>query len=203
MTTDDDVTHLQSRPISRDFAGQVMPTTVPDGTSTDEARDSGPFRTGNAWRAMVAALANEDLRSEYARIVLGSGELHERRTAQLIRAGLVTTHDGRPVPATEGLRALLADRTDERPQRGPKRFLRPDGAIDRYPSQHADREELLRHIAATFMAPDERLSEAELNDRLRPFDDDTALLRRYLVDYGILDRSPSGSEYFSPDSSTG
>lgn len=39
------------------------------------------------------------------------------------------------------------------------------------------------------------LTEAELNERLVPFDEDVAALRRYLVDEGLLMRTRSGSSY--------
>lgn len=151
-----------------------------------------------AWRGLVAALLNEDLRAEYARIVLQSEPLNDRRTTQLVQAGLVEFHAGRPVPATARLRMMLDDRSAERPQQGPGRFLREDGSVDRYPSQQAARVELLRHIAVQVLGADERISEQALNERLRRFDSDTALLRRYFVDYGILARTRSGSEYFYP-----
>lgn len=41
----------------------------------------------------------------------------------------------------------------------------------------------------------EVLTEAELNERPVPFDEDVAALRRYLVDEGLLMRTRSGSSY--------
>jgi hypothetical protein len=39
------------------------------------------------------------------------------------------------------------------------------------------------------------LTEAEVNDRLEAFHPDVATLRRYLVDEGLLQRTPSGTKY--------
>jgi hypothetical protein len=39
------------------------------------------------------------------------------------------------------------------------------------------------------------LSEKELNERLEPFSSDVAVLRRHLVDHGLVERTRSGSEY--------
>jgi hypothetical protein len=39
------------------------------------------------------------------------------------------------------------------------------------------------------------MSEQETNERLAAFTDDVAALRRFLVDGGLLERTPSGSEY--------
>ncbi|WP_066062980.1 DUF2087 domain-containing protein [Neobacillus soli] len=38
--------------------------------------------------------------------------------------------------------------------------------------------------------------EKDLNQALMPFHDDYALIRRYLIEYGFLDRMPDGSEYW-------
>jgi hypothetical protein len=42
-------------------------------------------------------------------------------------------------------------------------------------------------------------SEREVNDILKPVYVDYALLRRYLVDYGFLDRKTNGSTYWVPE----
>nr|WP_319637824.1 DUF2087 domain-containing protein [Priestia aryabhattai] len=39
-------------------------------------------------------------------------------------------------------------------------------------------------------------TEKEVNDRLTPFYDDYAVLRRYLIEYGFLERSADGSRYW-------
>jgi hypothetical protein len=164
------------------------------GPATNRTPDDSQF-PAPTWRAAIAALANDDLRAEYARIVLAQEPAQPRRVSRLVRAGLVEVRDGKAMPATARLRSMLAEWPNERPQRGLGRFLRSDGSIERYPSQQSERVELLRFVAAEVIQADEQLPEAELNDRLKRFHDDTALLRRYLVDYGVLDRTASGSEY--------
>ena len=59
----------------------------------------------------------------------------------------------------------------------------------------SEREELLRVIASKVIRADELLDEQNLNDRLLTFTDDPAVLRRYLVDFSILERRRDGSEY--------
>lgn len=54
---------------------------------------------------------------------------------------------------------------------------------------------LLQWVAVRVLAPGETVSEAVLNGRLRVLADDTALLRRYLVDAGLVERRQDGSEY--------
>ncbi|SEB37827.1 hypothetical protein SAMN04489806_0294 [Paramicrobacterium humi] len=150
-----------------------------------------------SWRAVVAALANAEARRAYAHVVLGHdvADAPPKSVRQLERAGLIVADGDRFIADGSALRTLLRETAEESPQAGPERYLRRDGRVDRYPSKPDDRVELLGFIAAHVIAPDERLAEPELNERLLRFDEDTARLRRHLVDYGVLSRTPSGSEY--------
>lgn len=73
-----------------------------------------------------------------------------------------------------------------------------DGRIRVYPRRPADRLALLEHVVSRSLGGDEGLSEPELNDRLRAFTDDVATLRRYLVDFRLVVRSPDGGVYYLP-----
>lgn len=84
--------------------------------------------------------------------------------------------------------------TEEGLERRLDRWL-VDGRIAVYPRRTADRRALLEHVVAQAVGGDEGLGEPELNHRLRAFTDDTATLRRYLVDHGLLVRSRDGSVY--------
>lgn len=77
------------------------------------------------------------------------------------------------------------------------RFLDATGRIDRYPLRSAQRRELLAWVAARAFSPTDVLTEPEVNARLEPYapGGDVAVLRRYLVDHGLLERTASGSEY--------
>ena len=77
------------------------------------------------------------------------------------------------------------------------RFLDRDGRIDRYPLRAAERRALLAWVAVRAFSPGDELSEREVNDRLERFapGGDVAVLRRYLVDHALLQRTPSGSQY--------
>jgi hypothetical protein len=65
-------------------------------------------------------------------------------------------------------------------------FLR-DGRIVAMPAKQSKRIVVLDYCAQRF-EPGVRYSEAQVNDTLRTLHDDYAMLRRYLVDYGLLDR---------------
>ncbi|MEJ1087203.1 DUF2087 domain-containing protein [Microbacterium sp. Mu-80] len=71
----------------------------------------------------------------------------------------------------------------------------PHSRIDRYPSQHDERDSFLQFLAGRILAADETLTEAELGTRLDALTTDTARLRRALVDHGILTRDPAGTSY--------
>lgn len=73
-----------------------------------------------------------------------------------------------------------------------------DGRIAVYPRRAAARRALLEHVVAEAIGRDEGLGEPQVNQRLRAFTDDTATLRRYLVDHGLLVRSRDGSVYYLP-----
>jgi hypothetical protein len=71
------------------------------------------------------------------------------------------------------------------------RHLDADGRLIAMPRKRANRQVLLRYIAEA-IEPDVDHDESAVNNRLRPFDDDVAMLRRYLVDEGLLVRQPPG-----------
>ena len=113
---------------------------------------------------------------------------------RLVGAGLVAQEDGLHVP----LEALSAA-ARRRPERArgaadatpdEQRILRNfvvDGRLVRLPARHAQKQVVLGYVARRF--EDSRdYEEREVNELLRGFHDDTASLRRYLVDEGMLER---------------
>ncbi|WP_395404222.1 DUF2087 domain-containing protein [Arthrobacter sp. UC242_113] len=170
---------------------------------TRETRQSGPH-----WRRVMAALANRDARTVYAQIVLGArhddvtsgpaGQRRDRAIAALLDAGLVERGAGDELEASESIfHDLLTQQPKRQPKTGVARFMRL-GRIDRYPANQTERRELLAWIAAETFEPGEELSERKVNERLSGYTDDVVLLRRYLIDFGVLERTPSGSSYCRP-----
>ncbi|MGO3234406.1 MAG: DUF2087 domain-containing protein, partial [Microbacterium sp.] len=151
-------------------------------------------------RPLLAALANPAAREAFARVVLDAASdvpsrREERALTQLESAGLIV-RSGKTWAVDEArLRSLLQQGVRRRPQDGPERFFTPDGRIDRYPTQPDDRDELLQAIVSRVIDSAKTLNEAELGARLSALTDDTARLRRALVDHGFLDRDPSGAAY--------
>jgi hypothetical protein len=152
-------------------------------------------------RQLAALLANPDIRATYAEVVLGmldgdhATPRRHRMLSALLKAGLVeSSPEGGVVATSAPFRSLLDQYPKREKQTGIDRFLR-DGRIDRYPSNPDDRRELLEWVAHRCVAGDEVVTERELNGRLEEYSEDFAVLRRYLVDFGLLWRTRSGSSY--------
>lgn len=71
------------------------------------------------------------------------------------------------------------------------RFLDADGGLRQMPAKREPRLLVLAYIARRIPVGIEP-PEAAINDALRPVSPDVAMLRRYLVDEGLLERRPPG-----------
>lgn len=160
--------------------------------------------SANSWRPLVAALSDDRAREVYALVVLGQPiDAHlsslspgkRRRVIDSLRAaGLISPVDGGWRAESEIFRvALAAASTPARPD-GVARFF-TQGRLSSYPSRAADRREVLVHIAARLLGPDETIAEAEVTERLAEITDDPVSIRRYLIDAGLLSRARDGSAY--------
>ncbi len=78
---------------------------------------------------------------------------------------------------------------------GVDRWLRADGRIDRWPTRAEDRLELLSWITERLMGVDEVLAEKPFTLKLFAFTTDPNTLRRALVDAGLIERNPDGTDY--------
>ncbi len=74
-------------------------------------------------------------------------------------------------------------------------FVQPDGRIRSFPVQQKKYRVLLRHVVQAF-DPGVRYTEAEANAILLRFNDDTARLRRSLVEVGLMQREGGGGAYW-------
>ncbi|MDN5754197.1 MAG: DUF2087 domain-containing protein [Arthrobacter sp.] len=167
----------------------------------DEA--PGPQR----WRPVVAALANAEQRLLLAEVIIaeaareGTVVSDARRSKGLDRlagSGVLAGTDGDWRVDAAGLRSLLSTPTPTRSgATGDEvldRFV-DDGRIHTYPAKPGPRRRLLGWAALRALAPEEVLTEGELNRRLEALTSDVVTLRRYLVDAGLLTRSLDGSAY--------
>lgn len=74
-------------------------------------------------------------------------------------------------------------------------FLTTDGRLEQLPTKGIKLQTALKYAAAV-IEPGRDYSEKEVNDALRQINTDTAILRRYLVDFGLLQRERDGSRYW-------
>lgn len=156
------------------------------------------------WRAMLATLLNDDARSLLAETTASeppSAVRRERALARLEQAGLVQRRGDAVVFDAEGVRAMLVPVPRAT---GVDRFLDGDGRIDRYPANADERRRLLEWVVERALPREVVLTEREVGERLEPYapGGDVAVLRRYLVDHELLERTRSGSEYARVAAST-
>lgn len=155
----------------------------------------------NEWRSVIAVFANPDTRLVAAHMMLGmdlasaSSSLATSKRRKVVEAltksGLVDRETGEFKDSV--FRSVL-DRHPIEKREGIGRFL--DGStIRQYPANLEDRGTLLEWVAKQALGNEEVLSEPEMNDRLRPFSADVAVLRRYLVDYQLIERRADGTRY--------
>lgn len=151
-------------------------------------------------RAVVAMLANGDTRRLFALVALGlvdesnaSSARDERAITRLLEAGLLVRVGEALAVNSQGLAEALSQYSGPKP-RGIARFVR-DGRIVNYPASDEDRLELLMWVGSEVLEEGERVSEREINERLHRFMDEHVLLRRFLIDYGVVQREDDGTNY--------
>lgn len=73
--------------------------------------------------------------------------------------------------------------------------LGTEAALKSFPRREKQRLAVIRELSRRF-EPDRLYTEKEINEILRNAYDDYVILRRYLIEYGFLDRKPDGSHYW-------
>ena len=76
-------------------------------------------------------------------------------------------------------------------------FSLPDGRLKALPAQYKKLEAVLRYVVRAF-EPGLHYSEKQVNEIVGRFHEDTAQLRRELVESGLLRRQGGGGEYWKP-----
>lgn len=150
--------------------------------------------------SVVRALAEPTRLRAFAAVVLGAGTLADVAAAsglkvkdagtaivKLREAGLVEGDPARPAD----LKPLAATLTDAMPADGLAPFIRGDKLIS-LPVAHERRRKILEHVAAHAFTARTYYDETEVNELLKTWCDggevDHVTIRRYLVDFGLLER---------------
>ena len=71
----------------------------------------------------------------------------------------------------------------------------PDGPLSDFPAKEKRKVIIIKQLAKRF-EPDRKYTEKEVNTILEAAFHDYVTLRRYLIEYGFLDRLPDGSSYW-------
>lgn len=78
-----------------------------------------------------------------------------------------------------------------------KSFVDEDGRITAFPAQEKKFLVLLRYVVNVF-EPGQRYPEKEVNEILKRYNEDTASLRRGMVEYKLMQREGGGGDYWRP-----
>lgn len=70
-----------------------------------------------------------------------------------------------------------------------------DGPLAAFPAKEKKRVAIIRHLLHYFQV-NRSYTEKEINEQLKPIYKDYAILRRYLIEYGFMDRTPDGASYW-------
>ena len=77
-------------------------------------------------------------------------------------------------------------------------FLDGEGRIIAFPAQEKKFQVLLRHVLGAF-EPGVRYAEKQVNEILSRYNDDTATLRRGMIEYHLMQREGGGGVYWRSD----
>ena len=132
-------------------------------------------------------------RMRQAKVFLAVMELAEERTRRQSR--LVSIHD--TATRVDERYAI----TEEESARVLKNYFKngPDGPLFGFPKKEKRKIVILRQLARLF-EPGRHYTEKEINVVLKEKFDDFVTLRRYLIEYGFMDRLPDGSQYWLKES---
>ncbi len=163
---------------------------------------------------IVALLAKESLPVEKLAEMLGlSSSTVSHHLATLAKVGLVSaraegyysvyqldldalTRMSQRLLAEDTLPAVAADvDLDAYDRKVLKSYLSADGRLKAFPVQRKKQDVILRHVVQAF-EPGRRYAEKQVNEVLSQFSDDTARLRRDLVDSRLMQRQGGGGEYW-------
>jgi len=79
-------------------------------------------------------------------------------------------------------------------------FINKEGRIKTFPAQDKKLRAILKHVVKAFESG-QRYPEKQVNEILSQFNEDTAFLRRSLIEYRLMGREGGGGSYWRIDSS--
>lgn len=162
-------------------------------SSAERLRVVGALARGRATQAEIAAQLHLPVRDVFQHLSF------------LAHAGVIHETDGVYELDEKAIESLARGQLKEdRPQyeeqpenvrKALKAYIHADGTLRRLPMEAKKLLVILNFIVEVF-AFDAVYTEKEVNTILRRFHVDTAALRRYLVDHGLMARESDGSKYW-------
>jgi len=166
---------------------------------------------------IIALLSNEPLSVEQLAEMLGlSSSTVSHHLARLSRVGLVSARaEGyysiyrlEPKVLADMAQRLLAKETlpgvaadvdvDAYDRKVLRTYMDADGRLRAFPVQRKKEQAILRFVVREF-EPGQRYGEKQVNEILSRFSEDTARLRRNLVEFGLMEREGGGGAYWRVD----
>jgi len=165
-------------------------------SDADRLRIIGLLTQCRASRADIVEKLNLPLRDvvdhlaflEFVGVLSQNEDLYELNDKKLATLARDNFKKERPV-------YVPAPDLDDKSKKVLKAYLNADGSIRQIPNQPAKLQAILNYLIQAF-APDTNYTEKEVNQILRRFHEDTAGLRRDLVDAKMMDRESDGSRYW-------
>ena len=77
-----------------------------------------------------------------------------------------------------------------------EQFFKDDGSLKQIPAKQSKKIAVLKIIASS-LEPNRRYSEKELNQLIARFNDDTAAIRRHMIEFKILERNKESIYWLS------
>ena len=77
-----------------------------------------------------------------------------------------------------------------------EQFFEEDGSLKQIPAKQSKKIAVLKIIASS-LEPNRRYSEKELNQLIAKFNDDTAAIRRHMIEFKILERDKESIYWLS------
>jgi predicted transcriptional regulator len=163
---------------------------------------------------IIGLLSKEDLSVEQLAEMLGlRSSTVSHHLSYLAHVGLVTaraesyysiyhlelqalTDMARRFLSREMLPAVTADvDMDAYDRKVVNTYFTSAGRLRAFPAQQKKEEAVLRYIVEAF-EPGKRYTEKQVNEILSRFNEDTARLRRNLIEFGLMQRQGGGGEYW-------
>jgi len=166
---------------------------------------------------IVGLLSQQDLSVEQIAEMIGtSASTASHHLTRLAKAGLVSARSesyyniyhleadaiedmSRRLLAKDALPSVAADLDmDAYDKKVIKNYSNPDGTLKAIPFQQKKMLAVLRYVLRD-IEKDVHYTEQQINDILEKYNEDYPRMRREMVDFGFLNRTNNGSEYWRTD----